>query len=224
MEITCVSGLFRNIRGGIEKSGDKILREVQNSLRVNPHYRSQLVCYADCADTADFLKNEGCYVHRVFDDAPADIIFDTKHKMKHWMMYNAVKEFKNVLWIDWDTYNRKLIDETFINHCFSSPNPKFTWIMNYWAVVNCAVYYLNESSIEIMEKSFLAKVSEPNDELLWAAVLPPDVRERKEYWLDDFVINIWEENDFQYVKPETYFLHLKDFSMLNNKNYCYHGC
>jgi len=216
MKITCISGLYKNICGGIKKSCKKTLEEVHNSLQINPHYRKQLVCYADCTETSDFLKKEGCYVHKVFDDAPADIIFDTKHKMKHWIMYNAVKEFKNVLWIDWDTYNRKPIDEPFINYCLATPNPKFTWIKNYWATVNCAVYYLNESSLELMKKSFSAKVSEPNDELLWTSVLPPDVRKQKEYWLNSFVVNIWDEIDFQDVTPETYFLHLKNFSMLKN--------
>ena len=78
------------------------------------------------------------------------------------------------------------------------------------------MYYLNESALEIMKQSFSAKVSEPNDELLWTSVLPSDVRKRQEYWLNDFVVNIWDEIDFQDVTSETYFLHLKNFSMLKN--------
>ena len=66
-----------------------------------------------------------------------------------------------------------------------------------------------------MEKSFSAKVSEPNDELLWADVLPKNVRELKDYWLNDLVVNIWDESDFKDVTENTYFLHMKDFSMLN---------
>ena len=111
-------------------------------------------------------------------------------------MLKAVKEFKNVLWVDWDTYNKKPMDRHFAEFCFSNECPKFTWIKNYWAIVNCAVYYLNEKYLDVMETSFLAKVSEPNDELLWASVLPSDVRERECFWLKDFVINIWDESDF----------------------------
>lgn len=215
--ITCISGLYRNIRGGKEDSSEIIKQEIRDSLRINPHYKQQLVCFADCNQNAEFLRDEGCYVHRILDDAPQEIVFDTKHKMKHWIMYNAVKEFKNVLWIDWDTYNRKLIDTNFLDFCFSNPLPKFTWIRNYWAIVNCAVYYLNESSLDIMEKSFSAKVSEPNDELLWADVLPQNVKELKDYWLNDLVVNIWDESDFKDVTENTYFLHMKDFSMLNRE-------
>lgn len=213
-KLTLISGLYKNIRGGVQRSSEKILHEVGESLKINPQYRENFVCYADCQENAKFLEQKGCFVHRVFDDAPQEIIFDTKHKMKHWFMYNAVREFGDVLWVDWDTYNRKPIDDVFLNHCFSSSNPKFTWIENYWAVVNCAVYYLNEGSIDIMERSFSAKVSEPNDELLWASVLPEDVRKRKEYWLNNFVVNIWREEEFADVTENTYFLHLKDFSML----------
>ena len=212
-----ISGLYKNQHGGTLKPSTKTLTEVTESLRINPHYREQLICYADSKEMADFLEKKGCFVHKVFDDAPSDIIYDTKHKMKHWMMFNAVKEFKNVLWIDWDTYNIKPIDEYFLNYCYSTTNPKYTWINNYWAIVNCAVYYLNEKSLDIMEKSFSVKVESSNDELLWAAVLPPDVRNRSEYWLNDFVINIWQNKDFDNVTENTYFLHLKDFSMLNGR-------
>lgn len=216
-KITCISGLYRNIRGGIEYSSERTKQEIIDSLRINPHYRQQLVCYADCHQNAEFLQNAGCYVHHIFNDAPNEIVFDTKHKMKHWMIYNAVKEFKNVLWIDWDTYNRKPIDKQFIDFCLTNPLPKFTWIKNYWAIVNCAVYYLNEKSLDIMERSFSAKVSEPNDELLWAHVLPENVREIKDYWLNDLVVNIWDESDFSDVTNNTFFLHVKDFTMIENK-------
>lgn len=214
-KLTLISGLYKNIRGGELASSDRIRQEICDSITHNPHYRNQLICYADSKESADFLKNQGCYVHKVFDDAPSDIIFDAKHKMKHWIMYNAAKEFGNVLWIDWVTLNIKPVDDKFENHCLSSPHPKFTWINNYWAIVNCSVYYLNESSLGIMKESFSAKVPEPNDELLWASVLPPNVRNQKEYWLNDLVINIWLESEFSEITPNTYFLHLKDFSMLN---------
>ncbi len=214
-QLTLISGLYRNICGGVSASSEDILREISNSVKINPHYKTDLVCYTDTVENARFLQDIGCYVHKVLDDAPYEIVFDTKHKMKHWIMYNAVQEFKDVLWVDWDTFNRKHIDNVFLNHCFSGANPKFTWINNYWAVVNCAVYYLNEKWLPLMEKSFSAQVEIPNDELLWKSILPKDVRDRKEYWLNDYVINIWTEDDFKDVTSNTYFLHLKDFSMLN---------
>lgn len=214
-ELTLVSGLYRNLCGGEIQSSKKILQEVKDSLCINPHYKTELVCYTDTNENAQYLRNLGCYVHKVFDDAPTEIIFDTKHKMKHWIMYNAVQEFKDILWIDWDTFNIKPIDEKFLDYCFSNQNPKFTWIKNYWAVVNCAVYYLNESWLPQMQKSFSAQVEEPNDELLWKSVLPDDVRNQKDYWLNDFVVNIWVAEDFKDVTCNTYFMHLKEYSMLD---------
>lgn len=214
--LTLVSGLYRNICGGILNSSKDILLEIEESVKFNPHYKTNLVCYTDTVENARFLQNVGCYVHKVFDNAPQEIVFDTKHKMKHWIMFNAVQEFKDVLWIDWDTFNVKKIDDIFIRYCLSNSNPKFTWINNYWATVNCAVYYLNEKWLSLMEQSFNTKVEVPNDELLWKEVLPCDVRDRKDFWLNDYVVNIWTEDDFNDVTANTYFLHLKDFSMLNN--------
>lgn len=191
-----------------------ILHEITDSVQLNSHYKTDIVCYADTKENALFLQKAGCYVHKVFDNAPLDIVHDTKHKMKHWIMYNAVQEFNDVLWIDWDTYNVKKIDECFLNYCFANPYPKFTWINNYWTTVNCAVYYMNDSWTTQMQRSFGAQVEMPNDELLWKSVLPTDVRSRKEYWLNNFVVNIWTKDDFKDVTANTYFLHLKVFSML----------
>ncbi len=66
-----------------------------------------------------------------------------------------------------------------------------------------------------MEKSFKSVVSEPNDELLWKSVLPENICSLSEYWLDDFVINICDDADFQNITSNTYFLHLKNFNMLS---------
>ena len=67
-----------------------------------------------------------------------------------------------------------------------------------------------------MKRSFNSVVSEPNDELLWKSVLPENICSLNQYWLDDFVINIWEEIDFKDVTENTYFLHLRNFEMLNS--------
>jgi len=214
-EITFISGLYFYVRNGKTNYPDKIVQEVDKSLQLNCWYRQKLICYADTKEMAKVLSDKGLHVHKVFDDAPNEIKFNTAHKMKHWIMLNAVKEFNNVVWLDWDTYSLKAIDEIFINKCFSSEHPKFTYIKNYWATVNCSVYYLNKCYIPLMEKSFKSVVTEPNDELLWKSVLPDNICSLRDYWLDDFVINIWDDKDFENIMENTYFLHLKDFSMLS---------
>ena len=212
--LTFVSGLYFYTRNGKSKYPDNIITELEQSLKINPWYKEKLICYADSAKMAEVLVNNGLYVHKVFDNAPIEILIDTAHKMKHWMMLEAVKEFNDVIWVDWDTYAIKPIDEIFIQKCLNTENPKFTFINNYWATVNCAVYYLNKKYIKIMEQSFNSVVDEPNDELLWKSVLPKNINSLKQFWLDDFVINIWDEVDFNNVTENTYFLHLKNFEML----------
>lgn len=213
-KITFVAGLYYYIRNGHSIFPNKIVSELKQSVILNPWYKENLVCYADSRQMANILISEGVYVHKIFDDAPSSIIYDAAHKMKHWIMFNAVKEFHDVVWIDWDTYLLKPIDKNFIEYCFKTLNPKFTYIKNYWATVNCSIYYLNESYIETMERSFYSKVSEPNDELLWKSVLPENIISLKEFWLEDMVINIWDNQDFQLITDKTYFLHLKNFEML----------
>jgi hypothetical protein len=217
-ELTFVSGLYFYTRNGKTSFPKKIISELEKSLQLNSWYKDKLICYADTKEMAEILSDNGLYVHKVFDDAPQEIKNDAAHKMKHWIMLNAAKEFNDVVWIDWDTYSLKLIDETFINKCFQSEHPKFTLIKNYWATVNCAVYYLNNSYIQLMEQSFNSVVSEPNDELLWKSVLPENITSLSQFWLDDFVINIWDESDFKEVTKNTYFLHLKNFEMLSSLN------
>lgn len=212
-----VSGLYFDNKTGENTPPLKIISELEQSLKLNAWYRDNLICYADSKEMAKVLTSNGLYVHKIFDDAPLYVQEAKKHKMKHWIMLNAVKEFKDVVWIDWDTYNLKPIDDNFVKKCLSSVNPKFTYIQNYWATVNCAVYYLNIAYEEIMQKSFQIPVPEPNDELLWRNVLPNDILELPDFWLDDFVINIWLDQDFDDITENTYFLHLKNFEMLNNR-------
>lgn len=217
-ELTFVSGLYFYTRNGQTTYPEKIIFELEKSVQRNSWYKEKLICYADTQEMAKILSDKGLYVHKVFDDAPQEVKNDAAHKMKHWIMLNAVKEFNDVVWIDWDTYSLKPIDETFINKCIQSEHPKFTLINNYWATVNCSVYYLNKNYVPLMERSFNSVVSEPNDELLWKSVLPENICSLNQYWLDDFVINIWEEIDFKDVTENTYFLHLRNFEMLNSLN------
>jgi len=214
-KIYCISGLYFYTQNGITSYPKKIISEIEQSLNFNSWYKQEIICYADTKEMAKVLSNFGLSVHNVFDNAPQHIKQNAAHKMKHWMMFQAAKEFKHVLWIDWDTYSLKQIDDHFVSRCLSTLNPKFTYIPNYWATLNCSVYYLNESYLDLMEKSFYSDVPVPNDELLWKSVLPKNITNLKEYWLEDLVINIWQKSDFQYITNNTYFLHLKDFELLN---------
>lgn len=217
-KLNFVSGLYFYKRSGQNEYPEKIITELEKSLQVNPWYKEKLICYADTVEMAKILSQKGLYVHKVFDNAPQDIKENSAHKMKHWIMLNAVREFNDVVWVDWDTYSLKPIDDIFINKCIQTEHPKFTYINNYWATINCAVYYLNEHYIPLMEQSFNSVVSEPNDELLWKSVLPTNISSLNQFWLDDFVINIWDENDFSKITENTYFLHLKNFEMLSCLN------
>ena len=82
-------------------------------------------------------------------------------------------------------------------------------IPNYWATVNCGVYFAASASKEAMDRSFAAVVPEPNDELLWASVLLADVERRPEYWWGPRVAHVWSPQDFEDVGPETYFAHVR---------------
>lgn len=75
--------------------------------------------------------------------------------------------------------------------------------------MNCGVYYAPATWASAMDRSFEAEVSEPNDELLWTSVLPPDVRERDEFWWGDRVVHVEREADIGLVTPNTAFAHVK---------------
>lgn len=216
-KITFISGLFRNIRNGITTPSPSIFEEIKNSIHYNPQYKDMLTCYADCQENAEVLSSLGLKVHKVLTNSPIEVIRDSRYKMKHLMVLEALKEFDNIVWVDWDTYNIKPIDEDFTNFCFQNKLPKFTWIPgDYWATVNCAVYYCNCQWIPQIIQSFSSIVSEPNDELMWKSVLPNDIRENPAYWMKDLVVNIWDNIDFKDVSDNTYFLHLKNFEMIND--------
>ncbi len=121
------------------------------------------------------LEGFGLEVARVFDDAPAEIHQDAAHKMKHWMCRWALRTYGEYLWVDWDTVLLRPPDAGFWDWCRAHGTPKFIHIPGYWATVNCGVYYAGAGWAEAMDRSFSAEVAEPNDELLWASVLPTDV-------------------------------------------------
>lgn len=212
MQIPMIAGLYPYLRNGIKYPPRVILEEISASLEMNPTYRDNLIVLAGDQDSARKLESFGLTVRRVFDDAPDHINRDTAHKMKHWMCRWALDEFGEFLWVDWDTVMLKKPDELFVNWCRSHGTPKFIHIPNYWATVNCGVYYANRNWIEQMDRSFKSTVGEPNDELLWASVLPENVVDLQEYWFEDLAVNIYREEEMRLVTDRTYFAHVKDIA------------
>lgn len=210
---TIIAGLYGPVRNGYPLGQAKTLDEIPTSLDLNPRYSKELVILAGDGQSADDLRRFGLRAHRVFDDAPPAICKDSLHLMKHWMILWAVRHFGEVLWVDWDTVCLRWPDEEFWDWCRRFDTPKFVWVPEYWATVNCGVCYVNESWAETMERSFSATVSEPNDELLWRSVLPTDVRGRPEFWFGDRVAHVWTEHSFRRVTPRTSFVHIRDFSL-----------
>lgn len=209
MSAPMIAGLYPYTRGGVAQPPRFTLAEIPVSLTVNPWYRETILVLAGDQTSADQLGRFGLRVHRIFDDAPPEIQRDTAHMMKHWMCRWALQEFGEFLWIDWDTVTLRKPDQLFWDWCTAHETPKFIRIPNYWATVNCGVYYASSTWADAMNRSFGAEVSEPNDELLWASVLPKDVRDRPEYWWGDRAANIWTEDDFRLLGPGSYFAHVR---------------
>lgn len=204
-----IAGLYPYTRGGATSPPRVTLAEIPESLRVNRWYRDRLVVLAGDRASADQLRGFGLRPTRVFDDSPPEVQRDAAHKMKHWMCRWALREFGEFLWVDWDTVSLKEPDEAFWARCRSTPTPRFIRIPGYWATVNCGVYYAPSSWAKAMDASFEAVVEEPNDELLWRAVLPRDVMERPEFWWDEEAVHVQAPRDFHRVTGTTYFAHVK---------------
>jgi hypothetical protein len=204
-----ITGLYYYCRNG-ERSFPRVTAaEIPASLAANPVYRSLLTVYAADQESADILEGHGVPVHRVLVDAPAEIRRDAAHKMKHWMCFQALEEFGEYLWLDWDTVLLRELDDEFWDWCRDAGTPKFLGIPNYWATVNCGVYFCPGSWRDRLARSFASQVSEPNDELLWRTVLPADVVERPEFWWNGRVVNIWTEGEFDRIGPSTYLAHVR---------------
>jgi hypothetical protein len=204
-----IAGLYPYARGGAVHPPNFTLSEIPVSLAINSSYRDDLTVLAGDATSAAQLEEFGLYVHRVFDDAPSAVRVDAAHKMKHWMCRWALEEFGEFLWVDWDTVLLRRPDDNFWAWCRAHDTPKFVHIPGYWATVNCGVYYAGRAWAEAMDRSFDAVVSEPNDELLWASVLPDDVIDRPEYWWRGRVAQVWTRDDFARIGADTYFAHVK---------------
>lgn len=210
--IPIIAGLYRRTQCGRNPIPYKILNEIKSSLKINGWYKDEFLFLAGDTASARDLEAFGLEVYRVFDDAPMSIMRDAVQKMKHWMCYWAIRQFGEVVWVDWDTISLRQPDQQFWDWCHAHDTPKFVYIPNYWATVNSSVYYAPVSWAEAMERSFRVEVSKPNDELLWAAVLPSDVRERPEYWWGKRAVNIWTPEECKDVDEQTYFAHVRYFS------------
>ncbi len=206
-----IAGLYRYVRGGVVSEPRKTLSEIPQSLAHNPRYHEELTILAGDRASARDLQRLGLTVSRVFSDAPEDVRRDAAHKMKHWMCLWGVREFGEVLWVDWDTVCLRWPDDHFWSWCRRHETPKFVFIPNYWATVNCAVYFVNDVWADAMVQSLRADVSEPNDELLWTSVLPQDVVLRPEFWWGNRVVNVWTPKEVERVTERTYFAHVRRF-------------
>lgn len=213
MEPTLITGLFS--KNGNEIPG-KVLHEAHTSLKVNSWYKSRLLFLSGDRSSTLALQQMGVPVYRVFDDAPGFIQQAPVFRMKHWMVFQMLKEHKEILWIDWDTISLKPLDDAFFEYCRQKNTPKFVFIPGYHATVNCSVYYVNQTWLSRMEKSFYLPTKYPNDELMWANILPKDITKRDEYWWGERVVNIWLESECCWVKPKTYFAHIKTFDYIKH--------
>ena len=205
-------GLYPYTRGGVTTTSPRILLEIDASLRINRWEEEGVLFLAGDEWAAGELHARGLPVTHIFTDAPAAIHRDAAHKMKHWMCLWALREFGEFLWVDWDVICLQRPDVPFWDWARSFETPKFIFIPNYWATVNCAVYYACATWADIMEESFVAEVSQPNDELLWSTILPTDVTTRIEFWWDNRVFNIWNKPDYSLMNANAYFCHVRNFN------------
>ena len=148
-----IAGLYPYVRGGVVPPPRGTLDEISVSLELNPFYRENLLVLAGDRESASRLEGFGLRVHRVFDDAPDAVRFDAAHKMKHWMCRWALGEFGEFLWVDWDTVLLRPLDDGFWDWCRAHETPKFIYIPEYWATVNCGVYYAGAAWAEAMTRS-----------------------------------------------------------------------
>jgi hypothetical protein len=164
----------------------------------------------------DALSQVGLKVTKNFEDAPEFVKANSAHLMKHWMCIWALREFGEFIWVDWDTLMVKEPQDDFYEYCREHQTPKFIHIKHYWATVNCGVYYAPYAWLDRMVTGLETNLSEPNDELCWAAVLPRDVVNDSRFWWGNRVINIWKEDDMQAVPATACFLHVRDLRWSNS--------
>ena len=209
-----VLGLYKYTRDGKFDSAKykKAIYEMHNFFRFNKikNYNDFVFLAGDNC-SLEKMEELGLKVEKVFEDSPRKVMENKAHLMKHYMIIWAIEKYKEVLWIDWDNLILKWPDKKFWDFCRSHETPKFIYIPDYWATVNCGVYYANIKWKNSMENILELWDGEPNDELLWAAVLPHDINDRKEFWFGDLAINIWAKEEISLINKNTYFAHIKTF-------------
>lgn len=210
-----IMGLYKYIRHGkfYKTNYKKVLEEVKDFLKFNniPE-NSSLEFLAGDPESADILEKLRLKVGYLFDESelPIKVRRNKAHFMKHYMIIRSLEKHKKILWIDWDNVILKWPDEDFWRYCGHLNTPKFIYIPNYWAVVNCGVCYVNVEWKNSMEKG-LELVEEPNDELIWKKILPDNVTGREEFWLGSKAINVWNLDDINLINENTYFAHVRTF-------------
>ncbi len=219
-----IAGLYPYTRGGVTSPPRTVLSEIEQSLRVNPMYRDALLVLAGDRASAELLEGYGLTVHRVFDDAPPAVRRDTAHKMKHWMCRWALAKYGEFLWVDWDTVCLGEPDDAFWSLCRSTSTPRFIRIPEYWATVNCGIYYAPAPWIDAMDRSFDAEVEIPNDELLWRSVLPDNVKDDDRFWWGDTVVHVERREDIGLVTGSTRFVHVKELDWADDLRRTAHVC
>jgi len=211
-----IAGLYQYCRAGQCSPPTKTLEEIALSLRANPGYRDMLTVLSGDRNCTAELTKLGLKVTKTFEDAPAFVKSNAAHLMKHWMCIWALREFGEFIWVDWDTLMTKEPQDDFYDYCREHQTPKFIRIKHYWATVNCGVYYAPHAWLDQMTAGLEANLSEPNDELCWAAVLPKDVASDSRFWWGGRVINVWSENDMKSLPDTACFLHVRDLNWANH--------
>jgi hypothetical protein len=211
-----ISGLYSDSKKGLSKIPLKTIREINESLVINQNYRNDIIVLAGDDACSEILSKIGLIPKKNFRDAPEFIKNNSVHLMKHWMCIWALREYDEFIWIDWDTIQIKTLDKFFFDYCRKYNTPKFIYIKKYWAKVNCGVYYSNINWLEKMELGLSSLDSETNDELCWSKVLPNNLDLDHRYWWGDLIINIWDKNDLNKITKNTYFIHVKDFSLYSD--------
>ena len=210
-----IMGLYEYIRYGLFNKAryQKTIEEIKSFLGINRNIdREGIVFLAGDNQSSTVLENFGLTMDRVFEDAPDYIKHNKGHLMKLYMILWAVKKYKEVLWVDWDNIVLKWPDESFWKLCRSHNTPKFIYIANYWATVNCGVCYINSSWANKLKNWESFEIEDPNDELVWRPILPKNVEKRNEFWFGSRAVNIWSPSDVNLIKKDTYFAHIKTFS------------
>ncbi|GBE55522.1 hypothetical protein BMS3Bbin15_01698 [archaeon BMS3Bbin15] len=207
-----ISGLFRDTRQRGDMTPYKTLAEIKSCLKLNPQYGEELIFFAADDWCAKKLSSLGLYVEKIMDDAPQIARIEANTRMKFWMCNWALEEFGEYLWVDWDAICLKWPDNQFWKTVRKSGNPKFTYIRNYWARVNCAVHYASSKLGDLREYVGIP-LEEPNDELIWMKILSEKGIFDDDIWLNEMTVNIWLEKDLDLITPNTYFAHVRNVEL-----------